>query len=226
MSRPKVYIDGREGTTGLQIYDRLTAREDIELLLIDEARRKDPEQATEKTNLGADYMQSMLDSMEQIHKAVNEISNVSLMIEDISRQTNLLSLNASVEAARAGEAGRGFSVVAGEIRELSDQTAQALSETSKLIERSAETIKTGLDTANQTAKTFQEISELTQQYRDISARLSDTVQEQTAAVDHANNSLLSLQNIANRNDQMAAQSLAQAEDLKNYVSQVKIKENR
>ena len=49
MSRPKVYIDGREGTTGLQIYDRLTAREDIELLLIDEARRKDPEQATEKT---------------------------------------------------------------------------------------------------------------------------------------------------------------------------------
>ena len=148
------------------------------------------------------------------------------MIEDISRQTNLLSLNASVEAARAGEAGRGFSVVAGEIRELSDQTAQALSETSKLIERSAETIKTGLDTANQTAKTFQEISELTQQYRDISARLSDTVQEQTAAVDHANNSLLSLQNIANRNDQMAAQSLAQAEDLKNYVSQVKIKENR
>ena len=184
------------------------------------------EQATEKTNLGADYMQSMLDSMEQIHKAVNEISNVSLMIEDISRQTNLLSLNASVEAARAGEAGRGFSVVAGEIRELSAQTAQALSETSKLIEHSAETIKAGLDTANQTAKTFQEISELTQQYRDISARLSDTVQEQTAAVDHANNSLLSLQNIANRNDQMAAQSLAQAEDLKNYVSQVKIKENR
>ena len=44
MSRPKVYIDGREGTTGLQIYDRLTAREDIELLLIDEARRKDPEE--------------------------------------------------------------------------------------------------------------------------------------------------------------------------------------
>lgn len=184
------------------------------------------EQATEKTNLGAGYMQSMLDSMEQIHKAVNEISNVSLMIEDISRQTNLLSLNASVEAARAGEAGRGFSVVAGEIRELSSQTAEALSETSKLIEHSAETIKAGLDTAAQTSKTFQEISGLTQQYRDISARLSDTVQEQTAAVDQANNSLAALQDIANRNDQMAAQSLAQAEDLKNYVSQVKIKENR
>ena len=42
MSRPKVYIDGKEGTTGLQIYDRLAAREDIDLLLIGEEKRKDP----------------------------------------------------------------------------------------------------------------------------------------------------------------------------------------
>ena len=42
MSKPKIYIDGREGTTGLQIYDRLAAREDIQLLLIGEAKRKDP----------------------------------------------------------------------------------------------------------------------------------------------------------------------------------------
>ena len=41
MSKPKVYIDGQEGTTGLQIYDRLGARDDIELLLIDPAKRKD-----------------------------------------------------------------------------------------------------------------------------------------------------------------------------------------
>jgi len=184
------------------------------------------EMATEKTNLGRNYMQNMLDSMSQIHTAVNEISNVSLMIENISRQTNLLSLNASVEAARAGEAGRGFSVVAEEIRELSSKTAEALQETSNLIARSAETIQTGLDTANQTARTFQDISELTQQYRNISEHLSDTVKEQTDAVDNANSRLLTLQNIANRNDEMAAKSLAQAEDLKNYVSQVKIREKR
>ena len=42
MSKPIVYIDGREGTTGLQIYDRLSAREDLELLLIKEEKRKDP----------------------------------------------------------------------------------------------------------------------------------------------------------------------------------------
>ena len=43
MSKPKVYIDGKEGTTGLQIYDRLARRQDIDLLLIDEAKRKDPD---------------------------------------------------------------------------------------------------------------------------------------------------------------------------------------
>ena len=164
--------------------------------------------------------------MSQIHDAVNEISNVSRMMDKISRQTNLLSLNASVEASRAGEAGKGFSVVAGEIRQLSRQTAEALQETGRLIERSAETITVGLNTANQTARTFQEISGLTQQYRDISGRLSDTVKEQSDAVENANGSLLALQDIANRNDEMAAKSLAQAEDLKNYVAQVKIREGR
>ena len=50
MSKPKVYIDGREGTTGLQIYERLGAREDIDLLLIDEEKRKDVEERKKLLN--------------------------------------------------------------------------------------------------------------------------------------------------------------------------------
>ncbi len=183
------------------------------------------ETAGEKTALGDSYMQNMLNAMSQIHTTVNEISNISLLIENISRQTNLLSLNASVEAARAGEAGRGFAVVANEIGELSNQTADALRETSSLIERSAETIQTGLETADLTAATFQEIAELTQQYRNISSQLAETVRQQTDAVTGANNKLATLQNIAGKNDTMAAESLAQAQTLRDYVSQVKINQS-
>ena len=51
MSRPKVFIDGQEGTTGLQIYDRLRERGDLELLLIDEDKRKDPEERKKYLNV-------------------------------------------------------------------------------------------------------------------------------------------------------------------------------
>ena len=50
MGKPVVYIDGKEGTTGLQIYDRLTAREDVELLLIQEEKRKDPAERAKLMN--------------------------------------------------------------------------------------------------------------------------------------------------------------------------------
>ncbi len=182
------------------------------------------EMANQKTALGGSYMQNMLDSMSQIHKTVDEISNISLMMESISRETNLLSLNAAIEASRAGEAGRGFAVVANEIGSLSKQTTDALLESSNLISRSAEAIRAGLETAGQTADTFREIADLTTQYYTISNQLSDTVKDQTDAVAYAEKRLISLQEIADKNDEMAAESLSQAKTLRNFVAQVKIKQ--
>ena len=182
------------------------------------------EMANQKTALGGSYMQNMLDSMSQIHKTVDEISNIGLMMESISRETNLLSLNAAIEASRAGEAGRGFAVVANEIGSLSKQTTDALLESSNLISRSAEAIRAGLETAGQTADTFREIADLTTQYSTISNQLSDTVKDQTDAVAYAEKRLISLQEIAGKNDEMAAESLSQAKTLRNFVAQVKIKQ--
>lgn len=186
--------------------------------------------AEEKTSQGSSYMKNMLDTMNNIHAAVNEIAQISQMIEDISSQTNLLSLNASIEAARAGEAGRGFAVVAAEIGHLSGQTADALRQTSDIIKRSTATISEALSTADQTAKAFEEIQKVTGQYRAISSQLAGTVTEQTRALSEVSEQLLALHTISNNNrslaeetDQMAAESLAQSESLKQYVEQAKIK---
>jgi len=187
--------------------------------------------AAEKTKMGDGYMKNMLETMEQIHTSVEEISQISHMIEDISGQTNLLSLNASIEAARAGEAGRGFAVVASEIGQLSGQTANALKRTLEIVEHAAQTIRMGLTTANQTAEAFQQIRQVTEQYHEISDKLSETVNEQTSAVNTISAQLTSLQDIAEANrglaeetDTMADDSLALSESLKNYVAQVKLKE--
>lgn len=189
------------------------------------------ENARQKTSLGDSYMQSMLETMTEIHTSVEEISKISQLIEEISSQTNLLSLNASIEAARAGEAGRGFAVVAAEIGQLSNQTTDALKQTSIIIEHSADIIQKGLKTADETANAFREIQAVTEQYREISNRLSDSAAEQTEAVSYVNNQLISLKDIADANrslaeetDKMAAGSLAQSEDLRDYVAQVKIKD--
>ena len=107
----------------------------------------------------------LAESSEQIGSVVNAIN-------EIAQQTNLLALNATIEAARAGDAGKGFSVVANEVKDLADQTARATNEITSRIEA----IQT--DTASAMAATTQ-IGETIDRINEISTSIASAVEEQT-----------------------------------------------
>ncbi len=97
-------------------------------------------------------MKQLVTAMDDISNTSNQIQKIVKTIDDISNQTNLLALNAAVEAARAGDAGRGFAVVADEVRKLATMCAEAVKNTTTLIENAIRAIGNGMEMVRETEK--------------------------------------------------------------------------
>ncbi len=114
------------------------------------------------------------ESVKGLVASVSQINEVIELINDIAEQTNLLALNATIEAARAGDAGKGFSVVAAEVKNLATQTAKATEQISSQIAA----IQTSTDTA---AASIEGIGETISQIDEIAVAISSAIEEQSAA---------------------------------------------
>lgn len=137
-----------------------------------------------------DAVDGIAEKIQETNLAIDEISKCVSVIEEISSQTNLLSLNASIEAARAGEAGKGFAVVAEEIRHLSDSTAESAQEIKQIIEKVVKLSEVTVDYANKVVRTTEEEQQ----------NISDTQQQFAILSDAVTNSLDNIYDIKNVTD--------------------------
>ncbi|MBJ7555477.1 methyl-accepting chemotaxis protein [Marinomonas spartinae] len=145
--------------------------------------------AQQSATIGSDLVGKTVSAMNDIREASSNISSILSAIEDIANQTNLLALNAAIEAARAGEAGRGFAVVADEVRALAAQSTKAANETARLIEVVVEKTQVGAEISENSSESLKEIVDSIEVVCNLMGNIAIASDEQARTIDDTSNNL-------------------------------------
>ncbi|WP_420405397.1 methyl-accepting chemotaxis protein [Nisaea sp.] len=138
--------------------------------------------------------------------AAQKVGEITMIIADIAEQTNLLALNATIEAARAGEAGKGFAVVASEVKSLANQTAKATEEIGQQIKEIQDSTRITADSISDIARTITQVNE-------IGTSISSAVEEQAAATQEVSVNLSGVTQATEESEAAASNVLDVAEGL-------------
>jgi methyl-accepting chemotaxis protein len=162
---------------------------------------------------GDGRMKEMLLAMDGINRSSADISQVIRVIDDIASQTNILALNAAVEAARAGAAGKGFSVVAEEVRSLAARSATAAGETSRMIEDSIRKAEAGTKLATRTAQALAEIKMGVVEAAALVSRIDEASKDQAVGLTEISQAMNLVSRVIQDNSLVAERSASASSEL-------------
>jgi len=158
-------------------------------------------------------MHNLTNAMQTIAARADEINNIIKIIDDIAFQTNILALNAAVEAARAGAAGKGFSVVADEVRNLAAKSADSVKDTEALIEACNTAIRNGSKIAADTANELQRVVDKTITTADMITTISEACAEQSRSLTETSSGIEQISQVVQSNSAVAEESAAASDGL-------------
>ncbi len=162
---------------------------------------------------GSVAVSKMSSAMDEINEHSDSIRKIIKTIEKIAFQTNLLALNAAVEAARAGEAGKGFAVVADEVRNLAQNSAQAARDTAQLIEGTVERIEKGTLIVSDLEDSFSKIEKSSIQVTELISQITTASQEQAQGVDQVTQAVTQMDSVTQQNSANAEETASASEEL-------------
>jgi methyl-accepting chemotaxis protein len=182
------------------IANATTSKENIEM--VDEkieVVRSEIFKIVEQLQDASSIQNTLADDLSKVSSDTEQVKDVISIISDIADQTNLLALNAAIEAARAGEHGRGFAVVADEVRKLAERTQKSLAEINATINVVIQSVSEASDQMNTNSKGIESISELS---LESSNKIQEVKESITIAVDLSDGTLQSYSNTASGSEDM------------------------
>jgi methyl-accepting chemotaxis protein len=193
--------------------DKTEQQEDLVVKITNSAKRLNEAMLDVKDNVDSAYENSIRtikeadNSSEEVLSLIKEMNSISEMsdqilttmnfISDIAEETNLLALNAAIQAAHAGEEGKGFGVVASEIRNLAESSSKATKTISSVIEKTIESINTGVEVSHKAKSALTKIVASIKETEELMKDMSGSITEQTDTTSRLTESVENIQDLTN-----------------------------